>query len=121
MDTVFGANWRTTLTNMVAMLFTAATAITAAPSELDILPQSLYPYRGRIIVICGVIAFVSRALNGNFQKDKTVTGGTTQQTTNGNVAAPGTQTLVDQTLVATAQSGEALTSAQSQTLRTIDK
>lgn len=112
MDKLFGANWRTTLTNLVALIFTSATAITAAPSELNVLPEFLYPYRGKIIAACALIAFVSRFMNGQFQKDKTVTGGTTQQTVNGNVAETGTQNLVDATVKATIDSGEPVTPQQ---------
>jgi len=103
---LLGANYRTTLSNLVALLFATATGIAAAPGELDILPLALYPYRVRIIAICGVIAFVSRMLNGQFQKDKTVTGGSTQQTVGGEVADAGTQTLVDQTVKASIASGD---------------
>ena len=73
MAKLLGANYRTTLSNLVALIFATATGIAAAPSELDILPHDLYSYRGRIIMICGVIAFLSRAMNGQFQKDKQVT------------------------------------------------
>lgn len=111
---LIGANYRTTLSNFVALIFTSATAIAAAPSELDVLPQSLYPYRLRIIAACGFIAFISRLLNGSFQKDKTVTGGSTMQTLSGNVAEPGSQTMVDATLLASKASGESLTPAQNQ-------
>jgi hypothetical protein len=108
MGKLIGANYRTTLTNLVALVFATATAIAAAPSELDMLPTSLYPYRGRIIAVCGIVAFVSRLLNGQFQKDKQVTGGTIQQTVNGNVAAPGTQSLVDETVKASVASDETI-------------
>lgn len=121
MDKLFGANWRTTLTNLLALVFTSATAIAAAPSELDVLPPFLYPYRAKIIAICGVIAFASRLLNGQFQKDKTVTGGAVQQTITGNVAEPGTQTLVDETVKATIASGEPVTPTQSAAVQPTNK
>lgn len=119
MAKLFGANWRTTFTNFIALVFASATAIAAAPSELDVLPSALYEYRGRIIAICGVIAFLSRLLNGQFQKDKNITGGTTQQTVSGAVAKPGTQTLVDATVRATVQSDEQITPEQKKAIQQI--
>lgn len=119
MAKILGANYRTTFSNLVALIFATATGIAAAPSELDILPNDLYPYRGKIIVICGAIAFLSRAMNGQFQKDKNVVGGTVQQTASGAVAEAGTQTLVDQTVIASIKSGEKVTPEQKSAVGTI--
>jgi hypothetical protein len=112
MNSLLGANWRTTISNAVALIFATATAIAAAPSELDILPTALYPYRDKIIAICGVIAFVARLVNGAVQKDKAVTGGSVQQTIEGNKVEPGKQSLVDATLEASPPSEKAAVVAQ---------
>jgi hypothetical protein len=103
---LWGANWRTSLSGYVAI---GSAIIHGKPQLIEWIPE---PTRGIIWAISEYVflgaaaAFVIRA------KDKSVTGGSTQQTISGAKADAGAQTMVDQTLLATKASGEPLTPQQ---------
>jgi hypothetical protein len=97
---IFGANWQTSVSGLIVI---AAGVIYATPDLIAFLPDSFEP---TIKGVAGLIAAVSAAWFAIKAKDKNVTGGSVQQTLSGDVAKPGTQTLVDDTAKATIASGE---------------
>jgi hypothetical protein len=108
MSKLFGANWQTTMWGFITL---AAGAISLNPHLTDFLPDSV---NGYVKGIAGIIAVISGGAFSLKVKDKNVTGGSVAQTVNGNVAAPGTQTLVDATVKTSIASGEAVTPEQKQ-------
>lgn len=70
MNTILGANWRTTLTGWIAVI---ASAIALNPALVDFLPE---PVRGYIVGIAGFLAVASGGAFATQAKDKQVTGGT---------------------------------------------
>lgn len=71
MTTLFGANWRTTLSGWIAVL---ASAIAVNPTLIAFLPER---FREPITGIAGLIAVLSGGTFAYAAKDKQVTGGTT--------------------------------------------
>jgi hypothetical protein len=69
MNTLFGANWRTTLSGWIAIL---ASAIAVNPKLVEFLPESI---RSTITGVAGLIAVVSGGTFAYSAKDKQVTGG----------------------------------------------
>lgn len=69
MNTLLGANWRTTLTGWVAVL---ASAIAINPSLVAFLPESIRSY---VTGFAGILAVVSGGTFATQAKDKNVTGG----------------------------------------------
>ena len=69
MNTLLGANWRTTLTGWVAVL---ASAIAINPDLVAFLPESIRNY---ITGFAGILAVVSGGTFATQAKDKNVTGG----------------------------------------------
>lgn len=118
MARIFGANWKTSFT-------AAGTALSAGLTFLSGLSYDQGPialvipvkYKGTVTLLAGVATLILWVWNGIQQKSKDVTGGTTQQTASGAVADPGTQTLVDETIKATINSGEAVTPEQKQAVQ----
>lgn len=112
------ANWKTSVTMIGGTLtglltFLSTVSYDQGPIAM-IIPMEYKPWVFKIAGLSSLILFI---LNGIQQKDKNVTGGTTQQTTSGAVADPGTQSMVDQTVIATIQSGEAVTAEQRNAVR----
>lgn len=111
MSKIFGANWQTTLWGFITV---AAGAIYAQPKIIAFLPDSWEPN------VSGVAFFITVIAGGAFAvkvKDKNVTGGNVQQTVDGATAAPGTQDLVDKTVIASIKSGETVTPEQKQAVQ----
>jgi hypothetical protein len=109
-----GANWKTTLGGLGGELLNILTILSVAPYTLpttitDVIPAQ---WKATFLSVC----LTSKAVVGVWTwwntKSKNVTGGTTQQTAGGNVADPGTQTLVDETVKATIKSNEPVTPEQ---------
>ena len=67
MNTILGANWRTTLTGWVAVL---ASAIAINPDLVAFLPESIRSY---ITGFAGILAVVSGGTFATQAKDKNVT------------------------------------------------
>lgn len=107
------ANWRTTVSGVGAALFSLLTILAALPYEAGSL-ANLFPveWKPTILMVSAAAAAILKIWNSVVQKDKAVTGGTIQQTVSGAVADPGTQSLVDQTVRATIESGESVTPEQ---------
>jgi hypothetical protein len=96
----FGANWWTTLWGFITA---AAGAIAIRPELIAFLPDSWEP------TVSGLALLVTVIAGGTFAvgvKSKNVTGGTVQQTVSGAAAEPTTQSLVDQTVIASIKSGD---------------
>lgn len=110
---ILGANIRTSLTGIGAALFSILTVVAALPYEqgglADIFPPT---WKSKIMIAAAISAFALKVWNSILMKDKDVTGGTTQQTASGAVANAGTQTMVDQTIVASIASNSPVTEAQ---------
>jgi hypothetical protein len=112
LEKLFGANWRTSLSGTVTLV---SAAVAFKPELINFIhPQGLHDW---IAGICGIIAFVSGGAFVLAAKDKKVTGGSVQQTVGGNVAAEGTQSLVDETVKASMKSGEQVTPEQHQAVQ----
>jgi hypothetical protein len=110
---LFGANWKTSASGYIAI---ASAIIHGKPQLIEWIAE---PARG---IIWGVSEYVFFGAAATFvlrAKDKNVTGGSTQQTIRGAKADEGTQTMVDQTLVASKASGEKLTPAQEAVVKEI--
>jgi hypothetical protein len=107
------ANWKTTVSGIGAAICSLLTIVAALPYEAggvaDVFPVSLKP---KIMMASAAAALLLKIANSLAQKDKDVTGGSVQQTLGGNLADRGTQTLVDQTVRGTIQSGETVTPEQ---------
>lgn len=76
-------------------------------------------YKGTVTLIAGVSALILFCWNGIQQKSKNVTGGSVQQTLDGKFAEPGTQNLVDQTVLGSINSGETVTYEERQAVKTL--
>lgn len=110
---ILGANWRTSLSAIGAALTSLLTILAALPYELGSVATVFPPeWKAKIAITGAVCTVLLKILNGLFQKDKNVVGGTVQQTASGAVADAGTQTLVDQTIIASLKSGEVVTPEQ---------
>lgn len=110
---LIGANWKTTVSATGAGLFSLLTILAALPYELGEIATIIPPaWKAKVAMISAAATLILRIINGLVQKDRNVTGGTTQQTASGGVAEAGTQTLVDQTVIASIQSGESVTPEQ---------
>ena len=70
MNTILGANWRTTLSGWIAVI---ASAIAINPNLVAFLPETL---RGYVTGIAGLLAVVSGGTFATQAKDRNVTGGT---------------------------------------------
>ena len=70
MNTLLGANWRTTLSGWIAVL---ASAVAINPNIVAFLPEPLRTY---ITGIAGVVAILSGGTFATQAKDRNVTGGT---------------------------------------------
>lgn len=108
MSAIFGANWKTTVFGLLTVI---TGAIAAKHSIVSFLPDGI---EGYVTGFCDFIVYVFGGAFAFVAKDKHVTGGLVQQTANGNVAAPGTQNLVDETIRSTIESGERVTPEQKQ-------
>lgn len=107
------ANWRTTLSGIGAAIFSLLTIIAALPYEAGGI-ANVFPveWKSKILMASAAAAMLLKVINSLVQKDKNVTGGLIQQTASGNVAEPGTMSLVDETIKASLKSGEAVTPEQ---------
>src|SRR4051812_5179578 len=99
---MFGANWKTAISGIGAALFSVLTILAALPYEsggiADIFPVT---WKSKILVASAIAAFALKVWNSIAQKDKNVTGGSVQQTTDGGVVPPGRpQSLVAATKAA---------------------
>lgn len=90
MTKLLGANWRTT----VSGIGTAITTFLFALSTISLTPEAqtvigfLSPEQKKTVAIGSALAALAfRFWNSVVQKDRNVTGGTTQQTASGAVAA----------------------------------
>ena len=70
MITLFGANWRTTLSGWIAVL---ASAVAINPGLVAFLPE---PVRTYVTGLAGVVAVLSGGTFATQAKDRNVTGGT---------------------------------------------
>ena len=70
MNTLFGANWRTTLTGWITVL---ASALVIKPDLIAFLPD---PVRTYVLGFAGIVAVVSGGTFAVQSKDRNVTGGT---------------------------------------------
>ncbi len=118
MEKILGANWKTTVSGVGTAIFSLLTILAALPDQLGDIAQIIPPDLKSKVVTVGLIAtFALRVWNAYVQKDKNVTGGTVQQTTEGKPAADGTQDLVDATVVSTIKSGGNVSAHQRNAVR----
>lgn len=96
MTKIFGANWRTSVTAIGTAIFAALTWLSTVSYDTSPLALVIDPkYKPTVQWVAGIATLALWIWNGVSQKDKTVTGGSVQQTLHGDVAKEGTQTLVD--------------------------
>jgi hypothetical protein len=113
MSKLLGANWQTTLTGGLQALFTAlVTGTLTFPKDWHS-PGQVFLFA--LVVIGTFFGFKFAVAT----KSKDVTGGSVQQTVDGKLAEPGTQTLVDQTVIASIKSGETVTPEQKRAVQNI--
>ena len=112
---VIGANWKTTVSGIGAMIFSVLTALAALPYTLGDIATIIPPeYKAKVFLYSAIAAAALKVWNSVQQKDKGVTGGIVQQTTNFTPVAPGKQDLVDATVKATVASGEHISPEQAE-------
>lgn len=104
---IFGANWQTTVSGIGTAIFSILTLLAALPYETGGI-ANLFPveWKPTVLAWSAIAAVILKIWNAIKQKDKNVTGGIVQQTVSGDVADPGTQDLVDKTVIASIQSGD---------------
>lgn len=121
-----GANWKTTLWGTIASIGAGVVglcvalsqaAVSTKPGDVDpLMNYILYAipsnYRAYITLCAALIAGIAGQRFAHNAKSKDVTGGTVQQTVSGEIADPGTQTLVDATVKASIASNERVTPEQ---------
>lgn len=113
--TIFGANWRTTVSGIGTAIFSALTALAALPYTLGEAATIIPPdYKAKVFTVSLFATVALRVWNSVAQKDKSVTGGTVQQTVNFTPVEPGHQNLVDETVKATVASGERVSPEQAE-------
>ena len=89
MSKLFGANWKTTVSGIGSAIFGLLTMLAALPYDLGSIASIIPPEWKPTLLKVGIIAtLLLRVWNSMQQKDKSVTGGTTQQTADGSVADP---------------------------------
>lgn len=107
------ANWQTTVSMIGGTLMGALTWLSTLSYDQGALAMVIpLEYKPLVTKIAGIATLILFVWNGIQQKTKSVTGGIVQQTASGAVADTGTQTLVDQTVIASIQSGERVTAEQ---------
>lgn len=106
MSKIFGANWQTTVWGGLQAIFTAIVMGTLT------FPDDWSDHKKVAIFIGACISTFFGVTFAVKAKSREVTGGTKQQTANGSLAEPGTQSLVDDTIIASIQSGEQVTPEQ---------
>lgn len=112
---VLGANWKTSVSGIGSAIFALLTAVAALPYTLGDVATIIPPeYKAKVFTISAIATVALRFWNSVQQKDKSVTGGTVQQTTNFTPVEAGKQTLVDETVKATVASGETVTPEQAE-------
>lgn len=92
-----GANWKTTLGGLGNELLNVLTILSVAPYTLptsitDVIPAK---WKATFLTVCLSAKTILGVWTWWNTKSKNVTGGDTQQTVDGSLAKPGTQTLVD--------------------------
>lgn len=115
---ILGANWQTTVSMIGGVLMGALTWLSTLSYDQGSIAMIIpIEYKPLVTKIAGIAALILFAWNGIKQKDKNVTGGVVQQTASGAVADPGTQSLVDATVIASINSGEPVTAEQRNAIR----
>lgn len=92
-----GANWKTTLGGILNELFNVLVILSIAPYTLppEITNIISPAWKARMLAFAGTCKVIVSVWTWWNTKSKDVTGGNTQQTLDGDLAKPGTQTLVD--------------------------
>lgn len=110
---LIGANWQTTLSAIGTAMAAALTFLSGISYDLGPISMIIpIEYKPLIVKVAGIATLILWIWNGIAQKSKNVTGGTVQQTVSGAVAEEGTRSMVDQTVKASIESGEAVTREQ---------
>ena len=93
---LFGANWKTSITAIGAAFLAGLTWLSSLSYDVGPIALVIPPkYKDKVALLAGIATLILWCWNGIAQKSKEVTGGSVQQTLEGNPAKPGTQTLVD--------------------------
>ena len=90
-----GANWQTTLSGVGAALGFGLTTLAGLSYSFGDIAMFFFEVK-KWVAITSAIATVILKIWNLAQKSRNVVGGNTQQTLDGDLAKPGTQTLVDQ-------------------------
>lgn len=116
------ANWRTTVSMIGGVLGAALTWLSTVSYDQGAIATIIpIEYKPWVTKIAGIATLALWIWNGIQQKSKNVTGGSIQQTMSGAVAEPGTQSLVDETVKASINSGEPVTSEQRNAVRVTER
>lgn len=92
MSKIFGANWRTSVSQIGVAIFSLLTILSALPYSMGDLATIIPPdWKSKVFTIAATATAILRVWNGLVQKDKNVTGGVIQQTAEGAVATRGSQ------------------------------
>jgi hypothetical protein len=102
-----GANWQTTVSGVGAALFFGLTTLAGLSYQFGDIAAFMPPEVKKWVTIISLGATVAlKAWNALVQKSKNVTGGSQAQTLTGDIAKPGTKTMVDMTRETSKESGE---------------
>lgn len=93
MNKIIGANWKTTVSGIGSTLASLLLGLTLIPYTMPTeLSNILSPqWKLRVLMVALIAKTALGTWNALQQKDKNVTGGTTQQTTDGSVASTSSQ------------------------------
>jgi len=87
MTKIFGANWKTTVSQAGVAIFSLLTLLAALPYQLGEIATIIPPeWKSKVVAVGAFATLVLRLINGWQQKSKDVTGGTVQQTADNSVA-----------------------------------
>ena len=96
MEKLLGANWRTTISGVgagISSLLAVLATLSLTPEAQSVIAFLNDGQKKTVAIGSAIAALVFRFWNSLVQKDKGVTGGTTQQTSTGAVASPAAQTV----------------------------
>jgi hypothetical protein len=90
MEKLLGANWRTTVSGIgagISSLLAVLATLSLTPEAQSVIAFLNDGQKKTVAIGSAIAALVFRFWNSLVQKDKSVTGGTTQQTADGSIAS----------------------------------
>ena len=87
LTSIFGPNWRSSISGIGAALTASLTVVAGLPYELGEVATILPPtWKAKVTVYSAIATFILRVLNSHYTKDKNVAGNNDDKVTEGVVA-----------------------------------